>query len=257
MRPNRVKALWREGKPVAAAWCSTPDPFVADIMARAGFDALLLDMQHGMGIGPDRAAAWLQAVSQTETVPLVRVPWNEPAYIQWVLDAGAYGVVIPLVSKREEAARGVGACRYPPLGYRSWGPNRVLAYAGSDYFQRANEEIICLIMIEGAEAVANLEEMVSVPGIDGFFIGPADLGISLGLGPSAEATEDPRHVEACKKVLETAEAHGLMAGRAVSGVEEAVGRFRQGYKFCPISSDVRSIGVAMAAEIAEFRRLTG
>jgi 4-hydroxy-2-oxoheptanedioate aldolase len=164
-------------------------------------------------------------------------------------------VVVPLVNDREEAAKAAGACRYPPLGYRSWGPNRVMAYAGSDYFERANEEIICLVQFERIEAAANLEEIASVPGIDGFWIGPADLAISLGLTPSAEAKEDPRHIEACQNVLEVARAHGLIAGRAVSDAQEAARRFQEGYNFCPLSSDMRAIRAGTAAAIEEFRGL--
>ena len=119
MRPNRVKALWREGKDVRAAWTLTGDPLTAEILANAGFDAVLIDMQHGFTIGPERAGTLLHAISTTEAVPLVRVPWNEPFHIQYVLDAGAYGVVVPLVNSVEDAKRAAGACRYPPLGFRS------------------------------------------------------------------------------------------------------------------------------------------
>ena len=108
MRINKVKSLWQEGKAPTVAWLDTADTYVAESMANVGFDALVLDMQHGMAIGPDRAALWLQAVSTTDTVPIVRVPWNEPFFIQWVLDAGAYGVIVPLVNSREEAAKAGG-----------------------------------------------------------------------------------------------------------------------------------------------------
>ncbi|MBM3947341.1 MAG: 2,4-dihydroxyhept-2-ene-1,7-dioic acid aldolase, partial [SAR202 cluster bacterium] len=183
MRANKVKALWKQGKPVAVGWVSSADTYVAEVLANAGFDALVLDMQHGMGIGPDRAALWLQAVSTTNTVPMVRVPWNEPWYMQWVLDAGAYGVIVPLVNSREEAAKAGGACRYPPLGYRSMGPNRARLYGGVDYFQNANQEIACLVMVEDLRTVDQIDELAKAPGIDGFYIGPADLAISMGVAP--------------------------------------------------------------------------
>jgi 4-hydroxy-2-oxoheptanedioate aldolase len=135
MRTNKVKALWREGKATSMAWLSTADTYIAEIVANVGFDAMVLDMQHGMTIGPDRAGIWLQAVSTTNTVPMVRVPWNEPVYIQWALDAGAYGVIVPLVNTFEEAKKAGLACRYPQMGYRSTGPNRVRLYGGPDYIQ--------------------------------------------------------------------------------------------------------------------------
>jgi 4-hydroxy-2-oxoheptanedioate aldolase len=132
VRRNRVKALWQEDKPVSVGWLSTVDGYVVETMARAGFDALVIDMQHGMAIGPDRAAAALQVIGQTDTVPLVRVPWNDPVPIQYVLDAGAYGVIVPMVNSVEEAQQAAGATRYPPIGFRSNGANRARMYGGSD-----------------------------------------------------------------------------------------------------------------------------
>src|SRR5512142_682433 len=133
MRPNKVKQMWREGKPVIAGWCSTADTYTAEAMIHAGFDALILDMQHGMGIGPDRAATWLQVVGQEDVTPLVRIPWNEPTFAQWVLDAGAVRLIVPMVNSVKDAKNAIGACRYAPVGYRSNGPNRARLLA-SDYF---------------------------------------------------------------------------------------------------------------------------
>ncbi|MFQ5878711.1 MAG: HpcH/HpaI aldolase/citrate lyase family protein, partial [Dehalococcoidia bacterium] len=237
MRSSRIKALWREDKGAAVAWLSTADTYVAEAIANAGFDALVLDMQHGMGIGPDRAAAWLQAVSTTDTTPLVRVPWNEPAFVQWVLDAGAYGIIVPLVNSYQEAAKAGGACRYPPLGYRSVGPNRARFYGGPDYCQHANGEIICLAMVEQIDTIQRLEEMAKAPGIDGFYIGPADLAASMGLPPGMDV-QDPAHVAACQRVLDVARAHGLVAGIHCGSPEEAGRRFQQGFRLCPIANDI-------------------
>jgi 4-hydroxy-2-oxoheptanedioate aldolase len=236
MRPNRVKGLWREGKDVRAAWTLTGDPLTAEILANSGFDAVLIDMQHGFTIGPERAGALLQAISTTEAVPLVRVPWNEPFHIQYVLDAGAYGVIVPLVNTPEEAAKAAGACRYPPLGFRSIGPNRVEYYAGSGYVEHANEEIICLVMIEHIDAVGRIDEIARVPGLDGFFIGPGDLAMSLGLPPGAGAA-DSRFQEACQRVLDAARANGLVAGIAPFSAEDARRQVDKGFAFCPFGAD--------------------
>src|SRR4051812_42447975 len=122
MRANAIKALWKQNKPASVGWMSTADPYIAEVMAHAGFDGLVLDMQHGMGIGPDRAAQWLQVVATTDTVPLVRVSWNDPVHIQYALDAGAMGVIVPVVENYEDALKAGGAARYAPLGYRSVGP---------------------------------------------------------------------------------------------------------------------------------------
>src|SRR3990172_4780489 len=178
MRPNTVKRRFRDGLPTAVGWQSTPDPYVAETMAQAGFDALVLDMQHGMGIGPDRAAQWLQVVSTTEVMPIVRVPWNEPVYIQWALDAGAYGVIVPLVNTYEEAAKAGGARHY----------------AGPDYTQHANEEILCLVMVEHPDTVGRVHELAKAPGIDGFYIGPSDLAVAMGV-----SQQDPRHAAARRR----------------------------------------------------------
>lgn len=146
MAINKVKQMWSAGKPVAAGWCSSPDPLMPEVMLRAGFDALILDMQHGMAIGPDRAAIWLQIVGQSDATPIARVPWNEPMSVQWILDAGALGVIVPMINSVEEAKKAIGAVRYPPLAYRSYGPTRARLQYGPDYFATANDEVICLLM---------------------------------------------------------------------------------------------------------------
>ncbi|MBI4329616.1 MAG: 2,4-dihydroxyhept-2-ene-1,7-dioic acid aldolase [Chloroflexi bacterium] len=256
MRPNKIKALWREGKPAHVGWVATGDSYIAETMAHAGFDGLVLDMQHGMGITSQQAAQWFQAVSTTETVPLVRVGWNDPVHIQWALDAGAYGVIVPLVNSYEEAVRAGGACRYAPVGFRSVGPNRARLYAGDDYVQHSNQEIICLVMIESIEAVGKVEEIARAPGIDGFYIGPGDLALTLGL-PGGLDNKDPRHVEACRKVLESAKRHGLVAGIHTTGPEETLRRFAEGYLFCPVASDVGAVAAAAREAVAAMTRGLG
>jgi len=252
MRKNKVKSLWQEGEAPTVAWLDTADTFVAETIANIGFDVLVLDMQHGMAIGPDRAALWLQAVSTTDTMPMVRVPWNEPFFIQWVLDAGAYGVIVPLINTREEAVKAAGACRYPPIGYRSAGANRARLYGGGDYFKQANKEIICLVMIEDIKTVAHIETLVDVPGIDGFYIGPSDLAVSMGLGPP-EYRESTKHAEACHQVLEAAKSHGLVCGIHCGSPGEVVQRTSQGFRFCPAISGIGSLAVAASAALQEVR----
>jgi len=199
------------GESPTVAWLDTADTYVAETIANIGFDVMVLDMQHGMAIGPDRTALWLQAVSTTDTIPMVRVPWNEPFFIQWVLDAGAFGVIVPLVNNSKDAAKAGGACCYSPGGYRSVGPNRARFYGGIDYFKQANKEIICLVMVEDINTVANIEKLADAPGIDGFYIGPADLAVSMGLEPQAYSGSS-KHTEACRHVLDTANSNGLVAG---------------------------------------------
>jgi 4-hydroxy-2-oxoheptanedioate aldolase len=252
MRANALRAHWNQSKPAAVAWCSTADTYIAEAAANAGLDAVVLDMQHGMGIGPDRAALWLQAVSTTQTPAMVRVPWNEPVFIQWVLDAGAAGVIVPLVNTKEEAAKAGGACRYPPQGYRSIGPNRARLTWGQDYAQHANREVICLVMIEDIRTVARIDEIAQAPGIDGFYIGPQDLALSMGL--SGPYRQNKEHDEACLKVVAAAKRHGLVAGTHTAGPEEALWRFSQGFVFCPVVNDVGAVTAAARAAVEAVKK---
>ncbi len=256
MRPNKVKELWKAGKPVLTGWCSTPDTYTTEVMVRAGFDALVLDMQHGMAIGPDRAATWLQVVGQSDTTPIVRVPWNEPAFIQWVLDAGAMGVIVPMVNSLEDAKKALGACRYPPVGYRSNGPNRTRLYNGNDYFAHANDEVICLVMMETVEGIESIDEIAKLPMLDGYYIGPTDLAISMGIAPAFDI-KDPRHVAAVQKVIDVAKAHGQHAGIHVGTVEEGTRRYQQGFNLNPICNDIWLLTAGLQQNIKEFKERLG
>jgi 4-hydroxy-2-oxoheptanedioate aldolase len=236
MRPNRVRELWRSDERVRATWILTGDPMVTEILANTDIDALIIDMQHGFSIGPERANACLLAISTTDVIPFVRIPWNDPVHFQYALDAGAYGIIVPMVNSKEDAIQAIQACRYPPLGARSIGANRVEHYAGQGYFQHANQEVICLVMIEHIDAVGEIEDIAAVPGLDGFFIGPGDLALSLGLGPG-DGASSARFLEACDHVAKAAKRHGLVAGIAPSGPQDARRWHERGFGFCPVGSD--------------------
>ena len=162
MRPNKIKQMWRAGQYVTMGWLSISHGFTAEVMARQGFDTLCIDMQHGT---TEMNEVWpmLQAISQTDTVPVVRVPWNDPATIMKALDLGAYGIIVPLVNTAADAAQAVAACRYPPVGMRSSGPVRALHYGGADYVAHANDEIVIMAMIETKEGLANLDAICATP----------------------------------------------------------------------------------------------
>ena len=146
-RANRIREIWAEGKAVVNSWLGIPSSFSAEVMAHAGWDSLVVDMQHGM-IDYQTMVTMLQGISTTNTVPLVRVPWNDPAHIQKALDAGAYGIICPMINNRAEAEKFVGSMRYAPLGYRSSGPIRAALYGGADYHLKANDIVVALGMIE-------------------------------------------------------------------------------------------------------------
>ena len=180
MRENHVLKKWRNDEGTVGAWISIDSSYATEHMAHVGFDWMCIDMQHGL-IDYNDAKQMLVAISTTDTVPIVRVPWNEPYEIMKALDAGAYGVIVPLVNNREEVERAVAACRYPPDGMRSYGPARASLYAGRGYAAEANSNIACIVMIETAEALENLDEIMSTPGVDAVYIGPNDLAYALGL----------------------------------------------------------------------------
>jgi 4-hydroxy-2-oxoheptanedioate aldolase len=254
MRENTVKRAWSEGKPTVGAWLSIPDAFAAEVMAHVGFDWLCIDMQHGV-IDYSQAVLMLQAMSTTEVIPLVRVPWNEPAIIMKVLDAGAWGVVVPLINTRADAEAAVAACRYPPLGIRSFGPTRATVYAGADYGSRANDQVLCIVMIETRQALENLDDIMSAPGVDACYIGPADLSLALGLPPRTDSDE-PAHVEAVARILKTARRHGVVPGIHTASVAFAARCIDQGFRMVTLTSDVACLGRGAWQELRALRQAT-
>ena len=237
MRPNKLKQMWRERKPTFGAWLNSCSTFVAETMGALGFDWLLVDGEHSP-VDLQTMIQMFQALSIGNTVPLARVQWNDLVQIKRVLDGGAYGVVIPWVNNREEAVQAVRACRYPPVGIRGWGPYRGFLYGGADYTQHANDEIACIVQIETAEAVEKIDEIVSVPGVDGTLIGPADLAMSMGIEVKPD-NPHPDHVAACSRVLKACKKRGVAPGIYTSGPEEAARRAGEGWLFLPIGSDTQ------------------
>jgi len=184
MRENTVKKIWAAGGAVINGWLGIPSAVASENMAQAGWDSLTVDLQHGL-VDYDSGLSMLQAISTTSITPLARVQWLEPGMIMKLLDAGAYGIICPMINTRAECEAFVGACRYAPKGYRSFGPARANWYAGPDYFKHADSEIIAMAMIETKQAMDNLEDILAVPGLDAIYVGPNDLSITLGLRPRA------------------------------------------------------------------------
>jgi len=236
VRPNKVKQLWRDGKWVNMGWLSVSNPFTAEIMARQGFDALVVDMQHGL---TDMNDVWpmLQAISQTDTVPVVRVPWNDPATIMKVLDLGAYCVLVPLINTAEDAAKAVAACRYPPVGIRSSGPVRAVHYGGADYVAKANDEIVVMGMIETKEGLDNLDAICATPGLDAIYIGPSDLALALGMSPRPDNT-DPVHMATCDKIRDAAHKHGKKVCMHCASGAFAASAVKRGFDLVMVTSEL-------------------
>lgn len=251
MRPNTVLRGWREGNKTIGCWLSIDSPFSAEVIARLGFDWVCLDCQHGL-LDYHDVKQMLPAISQTDTVPLVRVPWNEPYEIMKALDAGAYGVIVPLVNNAEEARRAVAACRYPPDGIRSFGPVRASLYGGKHYAREANQELACIVMIETKEALDNLDEIMSVPGVDAAYIGPADLAYALELEPVGD-NNDPKHVAAVDRIFEATRRHGIAAGIHTGSLEFTQRYLAQGFEKVTLGSDNGFMARLAAKELKAAR----
>jgi 4-hydroxy-2-oxoheptanedioate aldolase len=250
MRPNHLRQIWNEGRPVINGWCSIGSAFVAEAMASQGWDALTIDTQHGV-IGYSEMLAMLQAVSASGVTPLVRVSWNAPGEIMRALDAGAYGVICPMINSRAECEAFVGACRYPPAGYRSYGPTRAAVYAGADYAQGANAEMLAFAMIETAEGLANVEEIVATPGLDGVYIGPSDLSLSLGGQPSQDS-QDPTLLAAFGRIVAACKAAGVRVGVHTTSVAYAQQMIARGFDLVTVGADMRYL-MSARREVREMR----
>jgi 4-hydroxy-2-oxoheptanedioate aldolase len=251
MRSNAALAKWRAGQQTIGAWLSLANTHTAEMLANAGFDWLCIDLQHGLLDYRD-LLHMLPAISTTATTPIVRVSGNDPKQIMKVLDAGAMGVIVPLVNSRAEAASAVAACRYPPLGVRSFGPIRAALYGGRGYAAEANDQIACIAMIETREGIDNLEEIVTTPGLGGIYIGPADLALALGLPPLGD-TDNPRHVEVVEHILATCKRHRVPAGIHTSSLEWAQRRLAAGFEFVTLGSDAGFMMQAVTRDLAAAR----
>jgi len=254
VRPNKIKQMWRDKKCPTLGWLSVSHGFTAEVMARQGFDALCVDMQHGT---TDMANLWpmLQAVSQTDTVPVVRVPWNDPATIMKALDFGAYGIIVPLINTAADAAKAVAACRYPPVGMRSSGPVRAIHYAGADYVANADNEIVLMAMIETKEGLANLDAICATKGLDAVYIGPADLSFALGMAPRGD-NPDPVHMATCDKIRDAAHKHGIKCVMHCASAAFAAGAVKRGFDMIMLTSDLASMIAGARKQLDDLKAAT-
>jgi 4-hydroxy-2-oxoheptanedioate aldolase len=245
MRANNIQTIWNNGGAIVNGWASIPSSVSAEIMAHQGWDSITVDLQHGL-VDYQTALSMLQAISTKDVTPMARVPWLEPGIIMKLLDAGAYGIICPMVNTREDAEALVAACRYAPQGMRSFGPTRAVFYAGADYAKHANDTVLALAMIETKQALDNVEAIVSTPGLNGVYIGPSDLSLSMGHTPKLDQ-EEPVVVEAINKILKASKDAGIRAG--IHCLEPAYARrmIEQGFDLVTIGSDIRLLA-SMAAQ---------
>ena len=244
---NPVKRAWAEGRTAFGLWSAIPSSFSAEIIAGAGVDYVCVDEQHGV-IDYASMVPMLQAIQAAGATPITRVLSNDPYRIMKSLDAGALGVIVPLVNDAEEAARAVAACRYPPHGMRSYGPIRASSVIGSKDPEDLAGEVLCMVMVETREGLGNVEEIAAVPGVDGIYIGPSDLAISLGLPPTTEVTQDI-HVEAVRRIREACKEHGIAAGMHASSGEWAKKHAEAGFDVVTVAVDAALLSDAARREV--------
>jgi 4-hydroxy-2-oxoheptanedioate aldolase len=264
MKTNAVRAKLKSGQASVGTWLALPDPVFAGLMGSTGFEWLTVELEHSPAT-IETAALCFPIIASKGCVPLARVPYNSVENIKRVLDTGAWGVVVPMVNSKAEAEAVVKAARYRPLGERSVGGQLHAANFATDaanYYAKANEEILVVLMAEHVDAIENIDAILSVPGIDAVFVGPNDLHASMGLAPAFDS-EDPTFNAAIKKVFASAEAHGVAPGIHVADAAQAQRRLDEGWKMIAVASEVgfmlekageitRSLGLGGDGALAKY-----
>ena len=251
MRENTLKSAWLRGENTVGVWLSLADPLMARRLAHSGADYVCIDMQHGTA-DYRQTLAMLMAMEGAPATPIVRVPWNEPGIIGRVLDAGAMGVIIPMVNSVAEAEAAVAACNYPPLGSRSNGPIVAAGALGPNYgAPDTNDQIVCIPMIETVEALSVVEDIAQVEGIDAFYVGPSDMSRSIGIPPSLEQM-DQRFLDASTRIINAAKANGIAPG-VHSTPKLSADRLEFGFQMVTVTSDLQSAEMLTASAVSAVK----
>jgi len=253
----KIKQALRDGKVSLGSWMSMAHTSIAEILASAGYDWVVIETEH-TAIDVSEVLRLIMAIEGRGAIPLVRLAWNDPIQAKAVMDSGAAGVLVPMVNSKADAERAVQSIKYPPMGFRGVGLARAQGYGVSfdEYVRTANDHSLLIVQIEHIDAVQNIDEILSVPGIDGTFIGPYDLSLSMGLAGQLHHPD----VEAAKqRVLEAAKAHGLVAGIHLVHPDTAVDELKQcvarGYQFIALGTDILFLGDSCRAVHAAAMRL--
>lgn len=246
-----IKAHFAAGGTAVNGWCAIPSPITAEIMGRAGFDLMTIDLQHGL-IDYQTALTLLQVLQGLPAPVMVRVPWNEPGIVMKCLDAGFSGLICPMINTAEDARQLVQSSRYAPLGGRSFGPTRANLVHGTGYAKGANSTVPVFAMIETRQAMENLDDILAVEGIDGVYVGPSDLGLSLGYEPTLEPTA-PEVLEAISAIGARARAAGRIAGIHTGSPAMVRTMQAKGFHFASLLTDARLFISALSVQLAEVR----
>ena len=253
---NKLRARLAAGKACVNGWLAIPSGFSAEVMAQCGWDSITVDMQHGVQDYSTMVQCF-QAMTAHPVTPLVRVPWNEPGIIGKCLDGGAWGIICPMVNNKAEAQALATACLYPPVGKRSNGPIRAGAYGSATPYQKtANDEVLIIPMIETQEAIDNIDAILDVPGVSGIYIGPSDLGLSLGLEPRLDR-EEPQVLKIYEKLTTACKKRNLFAGIHNGTAGYAAKMIGKGFRFVTIANDSGLMAMAARAAVAQTRKEAG
>lgn len=255
---NTLRDIWDGGAPVLNGWLSIAGSFTAEIMAAQGYDALTVDLQHG-ALDYTDALGMFQAMRASGVMIGARVPWLEPGIIMKMLDAGAMQIICPMINTPEQAAEFVSYMRYPPKGQRSFGPTRAAIAQGPDFTARANEEVMGWAMVETQQGFDNLDAIAATPGLDGIYVGPADLTFSLQQGRFRVGLdrEEPEMVDALKRIIAVCQKNGIKAALHCGTPDYAARAVGWGFDMVTVSGDSRLLASAASASVAAFRKATG
>lgn len=246
---DSLRDLWRAGETTLGLWASAPSSLAAEALARTGVEYVCCDNQHGL-IDYQASVGMMQGILLGGSNPIARAPWNEPGIIGKLLDAGAQAVVVPMVNTAEEAQAAVAACQYPPIGARSFGPAGV-GPRTPGYFDSSSEQVATIVMVETVQALGNVEAIVNTPGVDGVYVGPADLSISLGL-PPGNNDDAPVFVEALHAIVAACQNAGVVPGIHSTGALTP-SRLEMGFKMVTVSADLVAMGIGLRSELARAR----
>ncbi len=253
-RPSPVTAItlrdkWAQGLTAFGTWAAIPSGFAAELQCTDGADYVCIDQQHGL-IDYAEAVEMLRAIEGRRVVPLTRVPANEPWLIAKALDVGIQGVVVPMVSSRAESERAVAACRYPPRGIRSYGPVRSAMIMESREIAVVGDAVLCFVMVETRAGVEAVAEIASTPGLDGIYVGPADLALGMGFPPDLDKDE-PEHVEAVANILAACKRHGIVGGIQCGSGKAARKYAERGFQLVTFAKDSSVLPAAIARELRD------
>ena len=239
MNKNNILDNIKLGNPVINFWLSIPNSFTAEAIGKMNWDSITIDLQHGQN-DYQSSIHMLQALSNSNSTPIARVPWNEPGIIMKMLDLGVMGIIAPMINSRNDCEKFVSYCNYPPIGQRSFGPMRAQLIHGDEYYQKANSQIVTFAMIETSEAIKNIDEILSVPSLSGIYIGPADMSLSYGLKPKMDI-EDDIIFSNIQLLVKKAKEYNKIAGIHNGTTKYAKKMIDLGYNFVTISSDYKSM----------------